>query len=183
MSECTVMTLRDELTSGEGTLVDVREHAEHAGGRISGAKLMPLSVLEARHKELDHTRPVYVMCRSGNRSAKAQKELRDLGFENVINVVGGFEAWKRHDLPFEADEHAPWDIERQVRFVAGLMILTGVLLAILVHPYFVGISAFVGAGLVFAAVTNTCTMGMILLKMPWNRTSTEPVSEVQSQQQ
>jgi rhodanese-related sulfurtransferase len=175
------MTLRDELGSGEGTLVDVREHAEHAGGRVTGAKLMPLSDLENRHKELDHTRPVYVMCRSGNRSAKAQKELHDLGFENVINVSGGFEAWKRHDLPFEKDERAPWDIERQVRFTAGLLILAGITLAVFVHPYFAGISAFVGAGLVFAAATDTCTMGMILLKMPWNRVKQMPTCETKPQ--
>ncbi len=174
MSECTVMTLRDELTGGEATLVDVRERAEFAGGRVPGAKLMPLSELEARHKELDHKRPVYVMCRSGNRSAKAQQELRDLGFENVINVSGGFEAWKRHDLPFERDEKAPWDIERQVRFVAGSFVLIGFLLAVFVHPYLIGISAFIGAGLVFSALTNTCTMGMILLKMPWNRVGISP---------
>ncbi len=169
MSECTVITLKDELQSGNGTLVDVREHAEFAGGRVEGAKLMPLSELERRHQEIDHTKPVYVMCRSGNRSAKAQKELHDLGFENVINVSGGFEAWKKEDLPFEKDQNAPWDIERQVRFAAGLLILTGMLLAYFVHPYLIGISAFVGAGLVFSALTNTCTMGMILLKMPWNR--------------
>jgi len=176
MSECTVMTLRDELEGSEATLLDVRERGEHAGGRVSGAKLMPLGELEARHKELDHSRPVYVMCRSGNRSAKAQKELRDLGFENVINVTGGFEAWKRHDLPFEMDERAPWDIERQVRFVAGLFVLTGLVLAYMVHPYFAGISAFIGAGLVFSAATNTCGMGMILLKMPWNKVNTPAVN-------
>jgi rhodanese-related sulfurtransferase len=173
------MTLRDELEGGDATLVDVREHAEHAGGRVSGAKLMPLGELESRHKELDHKRPVYVMCRSGNRSAKAQKELHDLGFENVINVSGGFEEWKRHDLPFEKDERAPWDIERQVRFVAGSFVLLGFLLAVFVHPYLIGISAFIGAGLVFSALTNTCTMGMVLLKMPWNRVNAQPACDTQ----
>lgn len=169
MSECTVLTLNEKLGNEDFHLVDVREHAEFAGGRISGAKLLPLGDLEKRHTELDHTKPIYVMCRTGNRSSQAQMKLKALGFTNVINVAGGFEAWKKEDLPFERDEKAPWALERQVRFIAGLLVLTGVLLSIFVHPYFIGLAGFVGAGLVFAAVTDTCTMGMILLKMPWNR--------------
>ena len=60
-------------------------------------------------------------------------------------------------------------LERQVRFTAGSLVLTGVVLAVLIHPYFVWLSAFIGAGLVFAAVTDTCAMGMLLAKMPWNK--------------
>lgn len=169
MSECTVLTLNEKLGNEDIHLVDVRQHGEFAGGRIEGAKLLPLGELEKRHQELDHTKPIYVVCRTGNRSGQAQKNLYDLGFTNVINVTGGFEAWKKAGLPFEKDENAPWDIERQVRFVAGLLVLTGFILSVLVHPYFIGLSVFVGAGLTFAALTNTCTMGMILMKMPWNR--------------
>lgn len=97
--------------------------------------------------------------------------MNDLGYKNVVNVKGGFNAWKSEDLPFERDEKAPWDLERQVRFVAGVLILIGFALSILVHPYLIGISVFIGAGLTFSALTNTCTMGMILSKMPWNRQS------------
>ena len=168
MSECTVLTLNEKLGSEDLHLVDVREYAEFAGGRISGAKLLPLGELEKRSAELDHTKPIYVMCRTGNRSGQAQKKLKNLGFTNVINVAGGFEAWKKEDLPFEKDENAPWALERQVRFVAGLFVLIGFALSFL-HPYFIGISAFIGAGLTFSAVTDTCTMGMILAKMPWNK--------------
>ncbi len=174
MSECTVLTLNEEITEGNGTVVDVRQPGEFAGGRVPGAKLVPLGEIEQRHGEFDHSKPVYVMCRTGNRSSKAQEKLKSLGFENVINVTGGFEAWKKEDLPFERDEKAPWDIERQVRFVAGSFVLIGFLLAVFVHPYLIGISAFIGAGLVFSALTNTCTMGMILLKMPWNRVGISP---------
>ncbi len=169
MSECTVLTLNEKLGNEDLHLVDVREYAEFAGGRISGAKLLPLGELEKRNAELDRSKTVYVMCRTGNRSAQAQKKLKALGFENVINVAGGFEAWKKAELPFERDEKAPWALERQVRFVAGLFVLAGVLLSVLVHPYFVWLAGFIGAGLVFSAVTDTCTMGMILLKMPWNQ--------------
>lgn len=169
MSECTVLTLNEKLGNEDLHLVDVREYAEFAGGRVAGAKVLPLGELEKRHSELDHTKPIYVMCRSGNRSSQAQRKLEALGFTNVVNVAGGFEAWKKEDLPFEKDEKAPWALERQVRFTAGLLVLSGVLLGIFVQPYFIGLAGFVGAGLMFAAITDTCVMGMMLLKMPWNR--------------
>ena len=169
MSECTVLGLKEELGKENITLVDVREHVEFAGGRISGAKLLPLDEIEKRHQEIDHTHTVYVMCRSGRRSGEAQKRLKALGFTNVVNVKGGFEDWKKENLPFEKDENAPWALERQVRFVAGLLVLTGVLLSVFVHPYFVALAGFVGAGLTFAGATDWCGMGMLLAKMPWNR--------------
>lgn len=169
MSECTVLGLKEELKKGNATLVDVREYTEFAGGRVNGAKLVPLGEIEKRHRELDHTHTVYVMCRSGRRSSEAQKRLKSLGFQNVVNVRGGFEAWKAEDLPFEKDEKAPWALERQVRFVAGLLVLAGVLLSIFVHPYFIVLAGFVGAGLTFAGATDWCGMGLLLAKMPWNR--------------
>ncbi len=169
MSECTVLGLKEQLGKANATLIDVREHPEYASGRVPGAKLIPLGEIEKRHQEIDHNHTVYVICRSGKRGAEAQKKLQALGFPRVINVKGGIEAWKAENLPIETDENAVWDLERQVRFTAGLLVLTGVLLAIFVHPYFIGLAGFIGAGLVFAAATNTCAMGMILAKMPWNR--------------
>jgi len=178
MSECTVLTLNEKLGKEDLHLVDVREYAEYAGGRVAGAKLVPLGELEARHTELDHTKPVYVMCRTGRRSGEAQKRLKALGFTNVVNVAGGFEDWKKQDLPFEQDENAPWSLERQVRFAAGLLVLLGVVLSLAVHPYFIAISAFVGAGLTFAGATDWCGMAMLLAKMPWNRRVQSCNSEV-----
>ncbi len=169
MSECTILTLNEKLQNDDIHLIDVREHVEFAGGRIPGAKLLPLGEIEKRNSEIDHKKPIYVICRTGRRSSAAQKKLHSLGFENVINVEGGFEAWKKASLPYDFDENAPWDLERQVRFAAGMLILLGFSLSLLAHPYFIGISVFVGAGLTFSAVTDTCTMGMILAKMPWNK--------------
>jgi rhodanese-related sulfurtransferase len=169
MSECTVLTLNEKLGNEDLHLVDVREYAEYAGGRVAGAKLLPLGDLEKRHTELDHSKPIYVMCRTGRRSGEAQKKLHALGFTNVVNVTGGFEAWKKEDLPFERDEKAPWVLDRQVRFVAGLLVLTGVLLSVFVSPYFVWLAGFVGAGLTFAGATDWCGMAMLLAKMPWNQ--------------
>jgi hypothetical protein len=91
-----------------------------------------------------------------------------LGFRKVINIKGGFDAWKNTNLPVENDENPPWELERQVRLITGLLVLIGVLLSIFVHPYFVGLAGFVGAGLTLAGVTNSCGMAMLLSKMPWN---------------
>jgi rhodanese-related sulfurtransferase len=169
MSECTVLTLNEKLSKEDLHLVDVREYAEFAGGRVSGARLIPLGELEKRHAELDQTKAIYVMCRTGRRSGEAQKRLKALGFTHVVNVAGGFEAWKNQNLPFERDERAPWSLERQVRFAAGLLVLLGIVLSLAVHPYFIAVSAFVGAGLTFAGATDWCGMAMLLAKMPWNR--------------
>ncbi|HCA57659.1 MAG TPA: hypothetical protein DEP46_06680 [Blastocatellia bacterium] len=169
MSECTVVGLKEQLENGEIHLVDVREQVEFAGGRVSGASLLPLGELEERHQELDHSKPIYVMCRTGRRSSEAQAKLKAMGFTNVINVVGGIEAWKKEDLPLERDEHAPWSIERQVRFMAGLLVFTGVVLSLLVHPWFIALAGFVGFGLAFTAVIDWCGMGLLIAKMPWNK--------------
>jgi rhodanese-related sulfurtransferase len=171
MSECTVLGLKEQLENGEIHLVDVREQVEFAGGRVSGANLLPLGELEERHHELDHSKPIYVMCRTGRRSTEAQQKLRSMGFTNVINVSGGLEAWKKQNFPVERDEHAPWSIERQVRFTAGLIVLTGVLLALFLHPYFIVLSGFVGFGLAFTAAIDWCGMGLLIAKMPWNQRS------------
>ena len=169
MSECTVLGLQEQMRVGDLHLLDVRERMEFAGGRVSGASSLPLGELESRHAELDRMKPIYVMCRTGRRSAEAQQRLRALGFTNIVNVVGGIEAWKKEDLPLERDEYAPWSIERQVRFTAGVLVLSGVLLAIFVHPYFVMLSGLIGFGLAFTATIDWCGMGLLIAKMPWNR--------------
>lgn len=169
MSECTVLTLNEKLKAGDAQLIDVRDYSEFAGGRVAAAKLIPLDELEKRSQEIDRTRPIYLMCRTGKRSAQAQQRLKRLGFIDVVNVTGGLEAWKKANLPVERNENAPWSLERQVRFAAGSLVLLGVLASVLVHPYFVWLAGLVGAGLVFAAVTDTCAMGMLLAKMPWNK--------------
>lgn len=167
--ECDVTELKNCLQNGARNLIDVREYAEFSGGRVKGAKLIPLGDMENRYAEIDRNKPVYLMCRSGKRSAEAQRKLLALGFSDVRNVRGGFEAWKAAGFDFERDVGAVWSLERQVRFAAGSLVVLGVILSLLIHPFFIALSAFVGAGLVFAAVTDTCGMAMILARMPWNK--------------
>lgn len=62
-------------------------------------------------------------------------------------------------------------LERQVRIAAGALVLIGLALAWAIHPYFLALAAFVGAGQVFAGLTDFCGMAILLSKMPWNRRS------------
>jgi rhodanese-related sulfurtransferase len=153
-------------------LVDVREAPEFAAGRLAGARLVPLSEIEKRVAEFDRSQPLVLICRSGKRASQARERLVQLGFGNLACLAGGLAAWEAAGLPFEKDEHAPWSLERQVRVAAGALVLAGVALGWLVHPGFYGLSAFVGAGLVFAGVSDWCGMGLLLAKAPWNRRST-----------
>lgn len=162
--------LRESIESGEPrALIDVRQYPEFAAGHLRGARLLPLDELPKRLHEIDQDRPVVLMCRSGKRSAQARSILAGAGFAQVSELEGGVQAWQQAGLPLEAAERAPWSLERQVRVVAGSLVLLGVILGFNVHPGFFGLSAFVGAGLVFAGLTDWCGMGLLLAKMPWNR--------------
>ncbi len=169
MKECSVVELKEVLETQTVTLIDVRQPSEFAGGRVAGSKLIPLGQILQRASELDQETPVYLICRSGRRSKMAQQMLTSLGFSKTTNITGGFEAWRQAGFDFDRDERAPWALERQVRFIAGLLVLAGAVLALLVHPYFVFLSGFVGAGLAFAGATDWCGMALLLEKMPWNR--------------
>jgi rhodanese-related sulfurtransferase len=89
------------------------------------------------------------------------------GFTNIVNVDGGTLACVECGLPVIRGKKMV-SLERQVRIVAGFLVLLAALLGWFVHPAFVFLAAFVGAGLIFAGVTDTCGMGLLLAKMPWN---------------
>lgn len=154
---------------GECQVIDVREFSEFNSERIADAQLMPLSNFEKHADEIDHTKPVYLMCRSGNRAKNAAEKLASKGFTDIHVIEGGMVAWAGANLPVVKGESKVWSLERQVRFAAGLFVLTGVVLSVFVSPYLLLISAFVGAGLMFSALTDTCGMGMVLARMPWNK--------------
>jgi rhodanese-related sulfurtransferase len=154
------------------TILDVRTPAEFARVRVVGARLMPLDELDpaavaAQHRDADET--IYVICQSGARAAKACQRLQEAGAAKVYNIEGGTAAWEKMGLPVERGQSKVISLERQVRIVAGALVLLGVALAWAIHPAFIAIAAFVGAGLTFAGITDYCGMGMILCKMPWNR--------------
>src|SRR5690606_7056 len=114
----------------------------------------------------------YVICRTGNRAEQACEKLQAAGYHNVVNVEGGTAACAEAGLPVVRGKKAV-ALERQVRIAAGFLVLLGAVLGYFVHPAFIGLSAFVGAGLIFAGVTDTCGMAMALARMPWNQVKGE----------
>jgi rhodanese-related sulfurtransferase len=157
-------------------LIDVRTPVEYREMHVDFARNVPLDqldpaeVMQARNGAGDQ--PLYVVCRSGARGEKACETFVSAGFANVINVDGGTLACEQAGLPLIRGKKTI-SLERQVRIAAGSLVFLGVILGWLIHPAFLGLSAFVGAGLVFAGITDTCGMGMMLAKMPWNRCNVE----------
>jgi rhodanese-related sulfurtransferase len=178
MSEVTTVSvdrlaqLEQQLKDHGGVdLIDVRTPAEFREVHASRARNIPLdsldpkSVMEARNGTADH--PLYVICQSGNRSGKACEKFGQAGYQNVISVDGGTKAWVDAGLPVVRGKKAI-SLERQVRIAAGFLVLLGAVLSFW-NIYFVSLSGFVGAGLMFAGITDTCGMAMMLAKMPWNQ--------------
>ena len=153
-------------------LIDVRTPAEFREIHSSIAVNIPLDKLNTEQikqalngSEADS---IYLICQSGNRSSRACQKLIDAGTTNVVSVEGGTTAWAQQGLPVNRGKKTI-SLERQVRIAAGFLVLTGALLGMLVNPWFSGLAAFVGAGLMFAGITDTCGMAMMLAKMPWNQ--------------
>ena len=175
----TVQQLADRNKQGDVEIIDVRTPMEFQEVHATQARNVPLDALDphavtkSRNGSVDE--PLYVICKSGTRGGKAQQRFIDAGFSNVVNVEGGTEAWVNAGLPVVRGKKA-MSLERQVRIAAGFIVLVGALLGFFVHPYFIGISAFVGAGLMFAGFTDSCAMGMLIAKMPWNKCQGESCS-------
>jgi rhodanese-related sulfurtransferase len=154
------------------SVLDVRTPAEFSAVHVPQAQNIPLDMLNPPALLAAGTirsgQPVYLLCQSGGRASRAAEQLSDAGFANAVVVEGGTAAWEKAGLPVTRGK-AFVGLERQVRIAAGSLVLLGVLLSYFVHPYFIGLSAFVGAGLVFAGITDWCGMGLLLAKAPWNQ--------------
>jgi rhodanese-related sulfurtransferase len=154
-------------------LLDVRTPAEHAEVHVPGVHLMPLERLDcaalASTPGFDKSHPVYILCRSGGRAKQAAEKLRSEGFANCIVVEGGTLAWVDAGFPVNRGESKVISLERQVRIAVGFIVLTGVLLARFVDSAFIILPGIMGAGLIFAGVTDWCGMGLLIAKMPWNQ--------------
>lgn len=151
-------------------LIDVRTPAEFETVHIEGATLMPLDRLDPAHVRVFAGDLCVLVCHSGKRAAQARDKLAAAGCENLAVLEGGVAAWEQAGLPVKRGRQT-LSLERQVRIAAGLLVLTGVVLGTWVHPAFYGLSAFVGAGLTFAGLTDWCGMALLLAKMPWNQQS------------
>jgi len=159
-------------------LIDVRTPVEFREVHVAFARNLPLDLLDAPRVAADRGssgQPLYVICRSGKRAQQACEKLLAAGLTQVVNVEGGTQAWDQAGLPVVRGPKTI-SLERQVRIAAGALVLVGAVLGAFVHPAGIALSAFVGAGLVFAGITDTCGMGLLLARMPWNRSPSPPSS-------
>jgi rhodanese-related sulfurtransferase len=171
---CSAQDARGRLERGESQVLDVREYPEYVEAHVAGSRLLPLSELRRGAPAPFEAGEALVVCRSGRRAREAAELLSQTGNVRPVVVEGGIEAWIHAGYPVERRK-GPISLERQVRIAAGSLVLLGVLLD-LALPGARYLSAFVGAGLIFAGVTDTCAMGLLLAKLPWNRPPSGAVS-------
>lgn len=166
--------LSDAIARGDAIdLIDVREAFEFDAVHVAAARSTPLSTLDAAAflaaRGADGAnRPLFVICQSGARSAQAAERLRAAGATQVVNVEGGTAGWIAAGLPVVRGR-AALTIDRQVRMIIGAAVVAGTALGAWVHPAWLGVPAFFGAGLIWAGATDRCALALVVAKMPWNR--------------
>lgn len=174
--------LRERLSSAAPPrILDVRTAGEFETAHIAGAYNVPLDLLREHRREIIRhlDEEVVLVCRSGQRAAQAEETLRAAGLDNVHILDGGMLAWEVEGFAVNRGPQR-WDLERQVRLVAGSIVL-GSILGSLAAPKLKWLAAGVGGGLTFAALSNTCAMGMLLSKLPYNRGATCDAKSVVAQ--
>lgn len=152
--------------------VDIREPMEYRREHIENAISLPLTQLEQGLPNTVKGKTVIFHCKSGMRTQNAAAELTTLVEQNGVDgliLSGGIEGWKQAGFATIVDKSQPIDLMRQVQIAAGSLVLLGVLLGSTINAGFYGLSAFVGAGLVFAGVSGFCGLARLLAKMPWNQ--------------
>jgi len=170
MSMINVVAAHALINAGQGTLVvDVRTPSEYETTHIPGAINLPLDHIDAHLTQLvdrDDTR-ILLICQSGARAVRCQRTLARVGLEDTLVLDGGMNAWLTSGLPVIRGR-ARWALDRQVRLTAGLLVATAVAVSFWWPParYLAGL---IGAGLAAAAMTNTCALGMLLSRLPYNR--------------
>lgn len=159
-----------EMKQEGARLIDVRTPAEFETMHIPGSYNVPLDQLPQYREDLTSSvdGPVVLVCASGNRAKQAENSLREAGLDSLTVLEGGITSWEQRGMDVIRGTQK-WSLERQVRLAAGTLAFTGAVGGLLVWTPLTLISAFVGAGLMFAGLTNTCGMAMLLAKLPYNR--------------
>ncbi len=173
-----VVTAKAWLDQGRAQLFDIREADEFQREHIEAAMPMREAAPEERAgsqcdavpEDIEEIAIFY--CNSGQRTGAAAAEILASGYREVYALKGGLTAWKAAGFDTRLNPKAPISLQRQVQIAAGGMIVTGLLLAWLLSPWFALLSGFVGMGLVFAGITNTCALARLLSLLPYNRRPT-----------
>lgn len=150
-------------------LLDVRSALEYNEVHINNSINVPIDMISSKIKDLSESGQTYiVLCHTGNRSPMAADMLLQAGIRSVKVMAGGMTYWQKERLPVIKGEGGI-SLERQVRIIAGALVLFGIIMAQFVNNAFIWISVWVCCGLIFAGLTNNCLMGMLLMKLPYNK--------------
>ncbi len=158
-----------EITSGH-CLIDVRTPNEFGERKVPGSLNFPLGSLPDQLGELVGRENIVLICAAGARAEKARGMLEKRGIPAQV-LEGGLTNWQSSELQLEVGQAQGLSLERQVRIAAGTLVALGSALALFIDPRYAVLSGFVGCGLVFAGITNTCGLAMLLAKLPYNRRS------------
>lgn len=150
-------------------IVDVREYPEFASAHIEGARLAPLGKVEQTAEAWPREQAMVLVCKSGGRAEQARRRLASKGFFELMVLEGGMDRWRAEGRAVVTEKRQPWAMERQVRIGAGLLVILTLSLGLAESKLWLIGTGLVGAGLVFAGVSNTCMMASVLGRLPWNR--------------
>jgi len=170
IDEIAVAALQQSLADAHEArwrMIDVRSASEFASGHIPGAINIPLPELESRKADLP-SGALLLICLGGQRAQIAANLLAAERAELTV-LTGGTRAWIAAGGAVVSNVATRWSLERQVRLIAGVGAFLGAMLAFFVHPQWLWLSAFFGAGLTFAGLTDLCPMGILLAHAPWNQ--------------
>ena len=159
-------------------IIDVRSPDEYRAGHIPGALNIPLESVVGSLEDLSASAPIVLVCQSGTRATMACERL--IPYRSNISVLeGGTAVWIQCGKAVVRQQASSWSLERQVRFVAGLIVLSGTIGSLFWKPALF-FAMFIGAGLLFASITNWCGMAMLLAKMPWNKANNTHINRPQA---
>ena len=159
-------------------IIDVRTPAEFESLHIRGAYNVPLSMLAEHTAEFaSRFRDGEVLvCQSGIRAEEARERLASAGLESASVLAGGTAAFADAGGDVVRGKKR-WAMDRQVRMVAGSLVVAGFVGSRTIARPVGFLSAAVGAGLTYSALSDSCMMANALSKMPWNKTSVTPTLE------
>ena len=159
------------LAAGRVNVLDIRTPGEFETLKIAGSVNIPLDRLNPVDvvSRFGANAPLYCICQTGTRSQLAASKLRRAGMQQVIHVDGGTNAWVSGGFPVESGTRKVIALDRQMRITAGALIVLGIAIGALWHPAGYWFAGLIGAGLMYAGISNSCGMTMVLAKMPWNQ--------------
>ena len=170
MKTLSPVEVENKLNAKEITLVDIREVDEYARENICDASHIPLSAIKDGSANFSSEKTVVFHCKTGNRTAVNSETLGACVAQEAFVLEGGLDAWKAAGFDTRSNNNTPIELNRQVQITAGGLVLFGAVLGAFVHPAFIALSGFVGAGLVYAGASGTCGMAKLLSLAPWNKT-------------